>query len=128
MFYTYNDSFLSRFFTEFAELLSIEGKEVYVFSFKSKNFYQRKNGVDIYIKKRGGYILNYYNIYNIIKSTKPNLIISNFSYVNPALFSGFITGVGSNVVWFHTLKDQLDTSNIKIFIKAIFLKINRTNM
>ena len=81
------------------------------------------DGVDIIIKKRGGYVSNYIQIYKIIKETKPDSILSNFSYVNPALLFGRLLDVKKNMVWFHSLNDQMASTKLNILIKRLFLKL-----
>lgn len=121
--YTYNKGFLSGFFYELSDRLSQEGHEVINFSFKDKNSRLKKNNVSILIYKKGGYISNYYKIYRAIKKVRPDIVLSNFSYVNPALLFGKLFGVKKNIVWFHSLKEQINPSLFKIFVKTQFLKL-----
>ena len=45
---------------------------------------------------------------SIIKKEKPDVILSNFSYVNPALLCGKLFGIKKNMAWFHSLNEQKD--------------------
>ena len=66
---------------------------------------------------------NYYNVYKIIKRIKPDVIISNFSYINPALLFGKILGASQNVAWFHTAFGHTKPSYLKIINKTFYLKL-----
>lgn len=121
--HTYNQGYLSKFFFDFSVKLVDEGHQVINFSFKSKKQNFRMNGVDIIIEKKSGYVLNYYHICKLIYTQKPHLIISNFSYANPALLFGKLFGVKKNYAWFHTLLSQMDTRKVNVIIKSQFLKL-----
>ena len=103
IFYTYNKGLLSEFFQELSQRLNDDGFEVINFYLKHKSDSFTFDGVQVYGEKRGGYFKNYLNIYKIIKQTNPDIILSNFSYVNPALLFGKLLGVRRNLVWFHTV-------------------------
>ena len=121
--YTYNPSYLSSFFTEFAFLLVDKGHEVSCLSFKNREHKFQKKGVHFIISKKGSYYNNYKQVYNIIKVNQPDMVISNFSYVNPALFAGFLLRVRYNYAWIHSLNEQTGATKSQIFIKKQFLKL-----
>ena len=98
-------------------MLAEEGYEVVNFCLKKEADQFSLNGIDIIIEKKGGYLSNYHHIYKIIKRTRPDVVLSNFSYVNPALLFGKLFGVKKNMVWFHSLNDQMEATKIDIFIK-----------
>jgi glycosyltransferase involved in cell wall biosynthesis len=121
--YTYNKSFLSSFFTELALELSYRNHQIIIASLK------KKSGtiiiaplVSVQILKRKNKLIDYFTIFNLIKREKPDVIISNFSYVNPAILCGKLLGVKLNVVWYHTLTQQLKSSKSQISVKSVFLK------
>jgi len=126
LFHTYNQGYLSSFFHELCVKLTREGHEVVSFSWKSSASDRIIDGVRVIVKKKKGYISNYYNVYSIIKNEKPDLILSNFSYTNPALLFGKLLGVKHNLTWFHSLNEQMNPSKMNIFIKKQFLKIADT--
>lgn len=121
--YTHNQGYLSRFFFECSSLLVKDGYEVLNFCLKRSDFLEHKKGVLLQVEKRGGYLSNYFKVYKIIKSYRPEVIVSNFSYVNPALLFGRILGVKKNVAWFHSLQDQIEASKRQVIIKRWFLKL-----
>ncbi|QRM87775.1 glycosyltransferase [Lacinutrix sp. WUR7] len=123
LFHTYNKGYLSSFFHELLVKLVQEGHEVVSFSWKASVSEQFIDGVKVIVKKKKGYKTNYLNVYNIIKKEKPDVILSNFSYVNPALLFGKLFGVKKNMVWFHSLNEQIKSSKRKVFIKKQFLKL-----
>ncbi|WP_225035572.1 glycosyltransferase family 4 protein [Winogradskyella sp. SM1960] len=122
--FTYNKSFLSLFFVELAKSLKSDGNEVSLFSLKTeeKPVYSI-DGINCTIKQKGSYIKNYRLIGRFIKQESPDIIISNFSYVNPALFFGKIFRIKQNIAWVHTLTEQTNPSKKQIFIKQQFLKL-----
>ncbi|MCF1191221.1 glycosyltransferase family 4 protein [Mangrovimonas sp. AS39] len=124
--YTHNKGFLSKFYFACSVSLKEDGHEVYNFSLKSEASYSLHNGVHLVIKEKRGYFHNYYQIYAIIKEVQPDVIISNFSYVNPALLFGKLLGVKKNIAWFHTLQEQIQATRFHIFIKTQFLKLADT--
>lgn len=121
--FTYNKGLLSEFFKEVSFKLSNEGYDVVNYSFKQKKQFFTDNNVKVYTDKRKGYVSNYWNIYKIINFFKPDLIISNFSYVNPALLFGYLLGVKHNIVWFHTVYGHGKPNKFKVFVKSFFLKL-----
>lgn len=123
IFYTYNKGPLSSFFQELSEKLLSEGHEVVNFYLKHRKEVFAQNGVKIYGEKRQGFLLNYYNIAKVIKRTKPDVIISNFSYVNPALLFGYLFRVNYNVCWFHTVYGHSEPSMLKVFNKSLYLRL-----
>ncbi|GAA4267983.1 glycosyltransferase family 4 protein [Hyunsoonleella aestuarii] len=123
IFYTHNQGYLSGFFKEISSRLSSEEHQVFNFSFKGKKDSAEFDGVKLFIEKKSGYINNYLHVYRIIKKIKPDVIISNFSYVNPALFFGKFFGVKNNLAWSHSLNVQMESSKSNILIKRYFLKL-----
>lgn len=121
--YTYNQSFLSFFFTEVAENLVINGHDIVVFSLKNTDRTFVSKGVTYIISKKESYLLNYFKIFKLIKNQKPDVIISNFSYANPSLLFGNILGVNKNIVWMHSLIEQISPSKFQFFVKRNFLKL-----
>ena len=124
--YTYNHGYLSQFFFELCKMLSYQGHEVSTFSLKRKAYKLEKDGIEINIKKRGGYVSTYLQIFKLLNKIKPDVVLSNFSYVNPALVFGKILGVKKNVVWFHSLNEQMTPTWNNIFIKRQFLRFADT--
>lgn len=123
IFYTYNQGLLSSFFQEFSKKLFEEGHEVVNFFLKHKDEKFVQDGVLIYGKKRGSYFSNYKNIYRVIKNEKPDVVLSNFSYVNPALLFGRLLGVKRNIVWFHTVYGHSKPNKLIVLNKSLFLKL-----
>ncbi|MEO5991471.1 MAG: glycosyltransferase family 4 protein, partial [Ferruginibacter sp.] len=124
--YTYNKGLLSSFFQELSEKLHRDGFDVVNFYLKHKSECFNQQGVHIQGEKRGNYFQNYFYIYKIIKQTKPDVVISNFSYVNPSLLFGKLLGVKHNIVWFHTLKSQMNFKASSIYIKSKFMNLAST--
>lgn len=104
-------------------MLSQRGHTLVNYAFKSKNQYFTKDDVEIIITKKAGYFRNYLNIYRLIKKVRPDVIISNFSYANPALLCGKLLGVDQNIVWFHSLDKQMESTKLNIAIKKKFLRL-----
>ncbi|WP_417866914.1 glycosyltransferase family 4 protein [Xanthomarina gelatinilytica] len=123
IFHTYNQGYLSSFFHELSVKLIQKGCKVVGFSWKASVSEQYIDGVKIIVTKKKGYITNYRKVYRIIKKEKPDVVLSNFSYVNPALLFGRLLGVKKNMVWFHSLNEQMTASRRNIFIKKHFLKL-----
>ena len=121
--YTYNQGYLSSFFTELAQRLSRDGHHVNCFSMKTQNTIFDDKGVSFFIAKRGGYLRTYYQVFKIIRQIKPDVVLSNFRYVNPALLFGRILGVKKNIAWFHSLQGQMEPTKQQVFIKRWFLKL-----
>lgn len=120
--YTHNQSFLASFFYELAENLRSMGYLVKVYSLK-ENASSKTVPPWIEFGKKSNYWSNSWKIFTTIRNFSPDVIISNFSYVNAALLSGKILRVKRNIVWFHTLTQQLNASPRQIFIKSNFLKL-----
>jgi hypothetical protein len=123
IFYTYNRGPLSSFFEELSLKLSKRGYEVTNFFLKHKKEHIKIDDINIYGEKRKHFFLNYYNTYKIIKKVKPNIIISNFSYVNPALLFGYLLNVNRNICWFHTVYGHSRPNWIKVLNKKLYLKL-----
>jgi len=121
--YTYNQGLLSEFFQELSERLCSDDFEVVNFYLKHKKDFFVQNKVRIYGEKRGHFTHNYKAIYQIIKKTKPDVVISNFSYINPAILFGKLLGVRQNIAWFHTAYGHTKPSWLKVFNKSIYLNM-----
>ncbi len=121
--YTYNKGYLSQFFFELCSMLSANGHEVITFSLKRKASKNKINNVEVIIKKRGGYISTYFQIFRLLKNNRADVVLSNFSYANPALLFGKLLGVKNNMVWFHSLNEQMTPTWSNIFIKRQFLRL-----
>ncbi|WP_179335384.1 glycosyltransferase family 4 protein [Winogradskyella costae] len=121
--YSHNKGLLSNFFQELSEKLYEEGCEVLNFCLKhnKKSFIQ--NGVSVCIDKNEGYFNNYYKIFKLIKKEKPNVVISNFSYINPAVLAGRLLGVEHNIAWFHSAYGHTKPSVIKVLNKTLYLNM-----
>lgn len=121
--YTYNKGYLSNFFFELSRKLTELGHTVVNYSFKSRNQRITKDNVEIIITKKGNYAKNYMNIYKVIRDVRPEVIVSNFSYANPALLFGKLIGAKQNIVWFHSLDKQMESTRLNIIIKKRFLHL-----
>jgi len=121
--YTYNQGLLSSFFQELSEKIYNDGYEVVNFYLKHREDYFVQNGVRIYGDKKRGYFKNYHTIYSFIKKEKPDVVISNFSYINPAILAGRLLGIKHNIAWFHTAYGHTKPSFIKVLNKTIYLNM-----
>ena len=121
--YTYNSGLLSQFYQELSERLYADGFEVDNFYLKNKTAFFEQNGVAIYGEQRYGFIHNYMAIYKIIKQSKPDVVISNFSYINPAILFGKLLGVKHNIAWFHTAFGHTKPNRFKIWNKSMYLRM-----
>lgn len=120
--YGYNKSLLSEFFQELSEKLYDDGYEVVNFYFKKEKANFVKNGVIFYGEKRGNLVANYNAIFKIIKQCQPDIVVSNFSYINPAILFGKLLGVPHNIAWFHTAFGHTKPNLFKIFNKSMYLR------
>ncbi len=121
--YTHNKSFLSKFYEELSAHFTSLDWDITIFSLKREQADFYIDNLHFVIKIKGDIITNYGHIYSIIKKKQPDIIISNFSYVNPALLFGKLFGIKHNVAWIHTLSDQINPDKKQIFIKRQFLKL-----
>lgn len=121
--YTYNKGLLSEFFQELSGKLNTDGFEVVNFYLKHHKNYFEQNGVAVYGEQRGNFVHNYKVIYQIIKKTKPDVIISNFSYINPAILFGKLLRVKHNIAWFHTAYGHTKPSWLKVLNKMMYLNM-----
>lgn len=121
-FYTYNQSFLAAFYNELALALSERNWDVQIFSLK-REASVINSPVPVIIKEKKGYLKNGYEIFKAVKDYKPDIIVSNFSYVNAAVISGKLLGVKKNIIWFHTLTRQINPNGFQITTKSVFLKL-----
>lgn len=119
--YTYNKGLLSEFYQELSEKLYEEGYEVVNFYLKHKKEFFIQKGVSIYGDKRSGIFKNYYHIYKIIKKVSPDVVVSNFSYINPATIFSRLLGVKRNIAWFHTAYEHTQPSKFKVLNKTFYL-------
>ena len=124
--YTHNKGLLSSFFQELSKKLKEEGYDVLNFCLKQKNNSFIHEGVPVHIKKNEGYFSNYYKIYRFIKKEKPDVVISNFSYINPAILAGKLLNVTYNIAWFHSAYGHTKPNFIKVFNKSLYL--NRAHL
>ncbi len=123
IFYTYNLGPLSSFFHELSVKLSERGHEVTNFFLKHRKEHFHKKGIHIYGEKRRHILSNYYATYKIIKQIKPDVIVSNFSYVNPALLFGYLSRSQRNICWFHTVYGHSRPNWLKVMNKRMYLKL-----
>ena len=121
--YTYNKGLLSEFYQELSEKLVGDGHEVTNFYLKHKKDFFTQNGVTINGEKRRSFLQNYHAIYKIIKKTKPDVIVSNFSYINPAVLFGRMLGVKQNIAWFHTAFGHTKPNILKVWNKTLYLNM-----
>lgn len=120
--YTYNKSLLSDFFLDIGQKLCEDDHEVKVFSLKKYPGRSRLGKIEITVEKKGGYLNNYFKIFKFIKAVSPDVVISNFSYDNPALLAGHVLKIKRNIVWVHSLKNHGDPGRHQIFLKSQFYK------
>lgn len=123
IFYTRNQSLLSSFYRELSEKLCIDGFQVFNFSLKRENNYFEQNDVGIYYNKRHGLVSNFVSVYKVIRRVRPDVVISNFSYINPAILFGKLLGVERNIAWFHTAFGHTKPSLLKVWNKSIYLNM-----
>lgn len=125
IFYTHNQSFLSFFFEELALKLSERGNTVRIISIKDfkPKIITRSANLCIEIITKGSGFNNFLSIFRKIKEEKPDVIISQFSFVNSTVLLGRICGIKKNIVWHHTLTEQLNPKRGQIFMKSQFLKM-----
>lgn len=100
--YTYNQGLLSQFYQELSRRLAMDGFEVVNFSFKKTKQTIEEHGVRIVVERKGNLIHRYWSLFRLFRNEKPDLILSNFSFINPALLLGKLLGIKQNVAWFHT--------------------------
>ncbi|MEM6517391.1 MAG: hypothetical protein AAF688_14515, partial [Bacteroidota bacterium] len=104
-------------------MLSCSGHEVKVFCVKRFPHQPENMPFDIEIKQRRSILRDYWEIFKMFYRERPDVVISNFRYVNPSLFFGKILGVNNNLAWFHSLNEQMQPTRLKIHIKRLFLKL-----
>lgn len=124
--YTHNKGLLSEFFQELSMRLHADDFEVFNFYLKHNTAHFEQHGVQVYGEKRAGFLTNYYSIFKIIRKIRPDVIISNFSYINPAILCGRLLGVPHNIAWFHTAFGHTKPSFLKKINKTFYL--NRANL
>ena len=123
IFYTHNKGPLSNFFEELSAKLIENGFEVTNFFLKNRKERFSRHNITFIGEKRRGYLSNYYHTFKVIRQVKPDVIISNFSYVNPALLFGKLLGVKRNLCWFHTVYGHARPNKLKVFKKKMHLKM-----
>jgi glycosyltransferase involved in cell wall biosynthesis len=121
--FTINKSFLSDFFFEMCKMLKQEGNEVIIFSIKRHASTGTRQGIPYIISKQKNYAHNYTNLFKVIKSHNPDIVISNFNYVYPALIIGWILGVKKNIAWFHTESAHTQPGFFNFIIKKYIVKL-----
>ncbi|QIE60634.1 glycosyltransferase family 4 protein [Rasiella rasia] len=119
--FTVNKSFLSDYFVSLATHVAALGNETIVFSLKQQRSHHKVNEVTYITEQKKSTLHLYRVIYRLIKEERPTIVISNFSYVNPALFAGKLLNVEKNIAWQHTLIEQTKATKRQIFIKSKFL-------
>ncbi len=102
IFFTYNQGFLSEFFKQISTLFHQDGHKVSGFFLKNQKKDFIVNNVHYVGYEKGNYALNFWRIYRFIKTNKPDIIISNFGYINSALVAGKLLKVPKNIAWMHT--------------------------
>lgn len=123
-FYTYNKSYLSDFFIDICSELAYLGHDVKIISLKKyDSIFVLNSKVTVNIIKKQKRYQNYFILFNIIKNEKPDVVVSNFSYVNPVVLACKLLGVKHNVIWFHTLKSQMNFKMYLAVIKSKFMDI-----
>ena len=125
-FFTVNKSFLSDYFVALAEHVAGQGHDVVVFSWKSISEKRNNKNVTYITSTKKGRFQQYYCIYSLIKSEQPTTIISNFSYVNPALVAAKFFKKINSIAWQHSLIAQTKASQRQIFIKRNVLRLADT--
>ncbi|WP_228851089.1 glycosyltransferase family 4 protein [Aegicerativicinus sediminis] len=119
LFYTKNQGYLSQFFSEFSDYLSTQENEIFIFSFKQNNGYSQNSNIHFYTKKKRGFISNYFQVFQIVKKIRPDVIIANFSYVNPAIISGYLFNTKTKIAWCDSLIKQSGANWLNNNIKRI---------
>lgn len=114
---------LSEFFQELSEKLYQDGFEVDNFYLKNQKRNFQQSGVEIYGEARRGFLHNYLAIYRRIKQSRPDVVISNFSYINPAILFGKLLGVKRNIAWFHTAYGHTKPNRLKVWNKTLYLNL-----
>ncbi|MCF1191220.1 glycosyltransferase family 4 protein [Mangrovimonas sp. AS39] len=121
--YTPNQSLLSHFYEELLKMLVKDGHEVFVFYEKKNPTHYKKHGVVYAGQLKGSLISRYLNVYNSIKVYCPDVLISNFSYINPALICGKLLGVKRNIAWFHTAFSHSQRHWFHVWFKSQCFKL-----
>src|SRR5690554_1918780 len=123
-FNTYNQSYLSDFFIDICSELAYLGHDVKIISLKNYNsFFVLDSEVTIHIIKKQKRYQNYISLFKLIKNEKPDVVVSNFSYVNPVVLASKLLGVKHNIIWFHTLKSQMNFKTYLAVIKSKFMNM-----
>lgn len=123
-FFTHNKSFLRDFFISLCGKLVESGHTVIVYSYKSKpDEFVLKNGVKVCILKKQNKFLDYPRAFKIIKKEKPDVVVSNFSYVNSVVLASWFYKIKHNIVWVHSVKSAMNFTLKNIFIKSKFLNL-----
>lgn len=104
-------------------MLCEDGFEVVNFYLKNQKASFVQNGVAVYGEQRRGYFHNYKVIFKIIKESRPDVVISNFNYINPAVLFGKLLGVKHNIAWFHTAYGHARPNKIRVLNKAFYLNL-----
>ncbi len=120
--FTYNKSFLAKFFIELSKMINQSKLEVTIFSLKNTTSQKSIDGIPVIISKKKNYLNNYYSFYKVVKQVKPDIIISNFNYVYPALLIGKYMGVKKNIAWFHTESSHTQPGLFNTLLKKQMIK------
>ncbi len=99
---TPNQGLLAQFYHEVMSMLVAEGHEVVCFAFKKQEEAYLKDGVQYLVYTQKNILNRYADIFKVMRQQKPDIVISNHSYINPALICGKLLGVGKNIAWFHS--------------------------
>lgn len=116
--YTPNQSLLSRFYRELLEALCSKGHEVRVYYEKRQPKSFEKEGVYYHGERKGALWRRYLNIGRVIYHYKPDVVVSNFSYINPALVMGKLLGIKKNMAWFHTAYSHSKRLKFHVWFKT----------
>lgn len=124
LFFTYNKSYLSDFFLDMCSELSKLGHVVMIVSLKKHNrIFSFESKITVNILKKQNRYQNYYALFKVIKKEKPDVVLSNFSYANPVVLASKLLNVKHNIIWFHTLKKQMNFKPSRIYIKSKFMNM-----
>src|SRR5690606_8731807 len=52
-----------------------------------------------------------------------DVVISNFSYINPAILFGRLLGVKRNIAWFHTAYGHTKPNKLNVWNKTVYLNM-----
>lgn len=122
-FYTHNRSFLAGFFVELLISLQERGWEIHGFSLKNESG-KIEEPFPVDIIKKSSYLKNSYDIYKVIKSYQPDVVVAGFNYSNAAIISGKLLGVKRRIIWTHTVSEALETTPYRLWRKSKIYKLS----